>query len=246
MALPDPDTVYRLLKEAPGPSPWWCNQPISSTFGPLVWEELAEQSGCRVLVDAEKRPRLALPKYIWFRILDEGWMLLWSRRYHEDRLVAMSMPIVIQLLNLDHLRRLAEVEQWLAQKPRPVDPLFSIAPEFCATAGISAAYPEGTHEIHLPSAFARIPEFFIVTDNPTLPKVPGTASTCLYAVDPARQSVEVFPQDWFNHGKLDYGYQWITCATRDPITRKLLVSGIRIDNFILDETGKRIEQCLPR
>src|SRR5271155_257958 len=134
-------------------------------------------------------------------MLDEGWMLLWRRRHSADPLVAASIPIVIQLLNVDHLRRLADVEQWLAQKPSPVDPyFFSIAPEFCATAEISAAYTAGKYDLNLPSTFARVREFFIVTDNPTLPKVPDTASTCLYAVDPARQSVEVIPQDWFNNG----------------------------------------------
>jgi hypothetical protein len=44
----------------------------------------------------------------------------------------------------------------------------------------------------------------------------------------------------------DYGYQWITCATRESTTRRLLVSGIRIDTFVLDETGRQIELRLPR
>lgn len=92
----------------------------------------------------------------------------------------------------------------------------------------------------------RVPEFFVVADNPVLPKAAGAASFCIYAVDPAAHRIEVFPQDWFNDGTPNYGYQWITCATRDPATRRLLVSGIRIDNFILDETGRRIEQRLPR
>jgi hypothetical protein len=67
----------------------------------------------------------------------------------------------------------------------------------------------------------------------------------MYAIDPAARSTDVFPQDWFNDGTPDYGYEWITCVTRDPATRGLFVNGIRIDTFILDETGRQIELRLP-
>jgi hypothetical protein len=191
-----------------------------------------------------RQPRLVLPMYIWFRVLDEGWMLLWRRRQNAPE--AIPAPIVVQLLNMDHLRRLADLDEWLTQEPPPVDPHFSVSPEFCTNVEISAAYLPGKHELSLPSPFDRVPEFFVVAENPALPKAVGIASFCIYAVDPAAHRIEVFPQDWFNDGTPDYGYQWITCATRDPATRRLLVSGIRIDNFIFDETGRRIEQRLPR
>jgi hypothetical protein len=181
--------------------------------------------------------------YIWFRLLDEGWMLLW-KRHQADQII--PAPIVVQLLNVDHLRRLADLDQWLTKKPTAVDPHFCVAAEFCASTEIGAAYPPGKHELSLPPAFDRVPEFFVVAENPALPKESGKASFCIYAIDPVERSIEVFPQDWFNDGTPDYGYQWITCATRDPTTRRLLVSGIRIDNFILDETGRRIELQLPR
>ncbi|MEW6436340.1 MAG: hypothetical protein AB1508_04125 [Pseudomonadota bacterium] len=133
----------------------------------------------------------------------------------------------------------------MAQEPPPVAPHFSIAPEFCAVTEISAAHTAGKHDLSLPAAFDRVPEFIVVSENPALPKEWGKGSFCLYAIDPANRSLEVFPQDWFNDGTPDYGYQWITCATRDPATRRLLVGGIRIDSFILDETGRRIELRLP-
>ena len=241
---PDTHTAYKLLREAPGPSPWWCHAPISSAFGPLAWKKLDQPPGFNALTDSEGQPRLALPMYIWFRVFDEGRMLLWSRRRSAEQMI--PSPIVVQLVNVDHLRRLADLDHWLAQRPAPVDPYFLIAPEFCASAEISAAYLPGKHELSLPSAFDRVPEFFVVTENPALAKQPGCASFCIYAVNPTMRSIEVFPQDWFNDGTPDYGYQWITCATRDLSTRRLLVSGFRIDNFVLDETGRQIEQRLPR
>lgn len=244
MALPDPDTAYRLLREASGPSPWWCHAPIRSALGSLTWKKVTEPPGFNVLLDSEGLPRLGLPMYVWFRVLDEGRMLLWSREQRAEQVP--PAPIVVQLINVDHLRRLADLEEWLAQRPPPVDPHFLIAPEFQARVEISAAYEPGAHDLSLPSPFDRVPEFFVVAENPALPKAAGTASFCIYAVDPAARRIEVFPQDWFNDGTPDYGYQWITCATRDSATRRLLVSGFRIDNFILDETGRRIEKRLPR
>jgi hypothetical protein len=206
---------------------------------------MVEPSGFNVLMDSQGLPRLGLPMYVWLRVLDEGRMLLWSRMHGAEQVVPPA-PIVVQLLNVDHLRRLADLDEWLTQKPPPVDPHFLIAPEFHARVEVSTAYEPGAHELSLPSPFDRVPEFFVVAQNPTLPKAAGTASFCIYAVDPAARRIEVFPQDWFNDGTPDYGYQWITCATRDPVTRRLLVSGIRIDSFILDETGRQIEQRLPR
>jgi hypothetical protein len=180
--------------------------------------------------------------YIWFRVIDEGWMLLWRRG--RDAEPKIPTPVVVVLLNVDYLQPLADLDEWLAQKPPPVNPHFLIAPEFYACVEISTAYEPGKHVLSLPSLFDRVPEFFVVAENSTLPKAVDTASFCIYAVNPAARQIEVFPQDWFNDGTLDYGYQWITCATRDPATHRLLVSGIRIDKFILDETGRRIEQRL--
>jgi hypothetical protein len=243
LALPDPHTAYRLLREAPGPSPWWCRNSISSALGPLAWKKVDTPAGFNVLLDSEEKPRLALPMYIWFRPLEEGWMLLWRTRH--DAQLAMPTAIVVQLLNVDQLRRLADLDQWLGQTPPPVDPHFSAPSEFCATTEISAAYAAGEHSLSLPPAFERVPEFFVVAQNPALPTEPGGATFCIYAVDPAARTIEVSPQDWFNDGTPDYGYQWITCATRDPASRRLLVSGFRIDSLILDETGRQVEQRLP-
>jgi hypothetical protein len=95
---------------------------------------------------------------------------------------------------------LVDLDRWLAEKPAPVDPYFWVSPEFCVSTEIRPAYPPGKHELLLPSAFDRVPEFFIVTDNPALPTQSGNASFCIYAIDPAARSIEVFPQDWFNDG----------------------------------------------
>jgi hypothetical protein len=123
-----------------------------------------------VLVDAEGLLRLGLPMYIWFRVLDEGWMLLWSRGRGAEEMI--PTPVLVQLLNVDHLRRLADLDEWLAQKPLPVDPHFLIAPEFYARVEISTACQPRRHALSLPSPFDRVPEFFVVAENPTMTLIP--------------------------------------------------------------------------
>ena len=113
MALPDPHIAHKLLSEAPGPSPWWCRAPIPSTHGSLAWKQLDP-----VLMDSEGLPRLGLPMYVWFQVIDEGWMLLWSRG--GDAEPKNPKPVVILLLNVDYLQPLPDLDEWLAQKPPPL------------------------------------------------------------------------------------------------------------------------------
>ncbi|MBI5301277.1 MAG: hypothetical protein HY868_04000 [Chloroflexi bacterium] len=55
-----------------------------------------------------------------------------------------------------------------------------------------------------------------------------------------KQIVEVYPQDWFNKGDYDFGYQWITRVARDE-DGKIIGDGIRLDRFRLDASGRNIE-----
>jgi len=51
-----------------------------------------------------------------------------------------------------------------------------------------------------------------------------------------------YPQDWFNKGNTDFGYQWITRAIRNPKTNLIEGQGIRISDFVLDETGRQLKK----
>lgn len=53
----------------------------------------------------------------------------------------------------------------------------------------------------------------------------------------------MIPQDWFNHGDYDFGYQWVTLVAREPGDR-IVGEEIRIGAFVLDETGRRVSEWL--
>jgi hypothetical protein len=51
-----------------------------------------------------------------------------------------------------------------------------------------------------------------------------------------------YPQDWFNKSDADFGYQWITRAIRNPKTNLIEGQGIRISDFVLDETCRQLKK----
>jgi hypothetical protein len=55
-------------------------------------------------------------------------------------------------------------------------------------------------------------------------------------LNPGSGTLRLYPQDWFNVGRVDLGYQWVTRAARDPKTGRIHGDGIRIDPFILDDS----------
>jgi hypothetical protein len=162
-------------------------------------------------------------------------MLLWWREQSSPR-------VSLLILNLDQLRIIDDIDQWLPKTPGATKPCFATAPEFSIEFEFGCAIAPGKHAFTLPAAFSSVPEFFVITNNPALPDTPGTDNCCVYAIDPSASTIDVLPQDWFNHGGLDYGYQWITSIARDPATRRLVGGGFRINNFALDETGRNLSK----
>ena len=67
------------------------------------------------------------------------------------------------------------------------------------------------------------------------------SAACLFVLCPKEGRVEVYPQDWFNEGNLDYGYQWVTRVARDSISGKIFGEGIRISQFVLDSSLRQVE-----
>jgi len=66
----------------------------------------------------------------------------------------------------------------------------------------------------------------------------------LWSLKPHENVINVYPQNWFNRGAYDFGYQWVTRVARDPSTGKIIGDGIRIRPFVLDDTFENIAAWL--
>jgi len=71
----------------------------------------------------------------------------------------------------------------------------------------------------------------------------GMHNTAIVILQPKLSRIIIYPQDWFNRDEtIDFGYQWITRADRNSKTNKIHLQGIRIDEYILDDTNRQIEK----
>jgi hypothetical protein len=70
-------------------------------------------------------------------------------------------------------------------------------------------------------------------------------SRAIFAFDWLHHRVEVLPQDWFNQGNYDFGYQWIIRVARRT-DGTIVGDGIRLGSFELDETNRRVKNWVTR
>jgi hypothetical protein len=100
---------------------------------------------------------------------------------------------------------------------------------------------EGTHAIAPPAAFDNLPEVLVLADY-------GSEKSdhfdkmyrAIFACDFKARQVTVLPQRWFNEGRYDFGYQWITRVQREPVTGRIVGEGIRLGYFRLDASGTQL------
>lgn len=94
-----------------------------------------------------------------------------------------------------------------------------------------------------PAELKSFPNFCLVTQISGLYKHGKKQwnETAIILVQPDREKIAIFPQDWFNQSDADFGYQWITRAVVNPKTGLIHGQGIRIDDFILDQTNRQLQ-----
>jgi len=96
-----------------------------------------------------------------------------------------------------------------------------------------------------PETFKSIEEIIQVNDidGMYIDYKDGMHNTAIVVLQPKNSKIILYPQDWFNRDEtIDFGYQWITRADRNSKTGKIHIQGIRIDEYVLDDTNRQIEK----
>jgi len=120
---------------------------------------------------------------------------------------------------------------------------FHVAGGEIATAFLSTALDDGEHHVELPGALQRLGELLILAESTAGGRMPATSdrpNLRLWILDTATGRLEIVPQDWYNTGPYDFGYQWVTRMARLPSTGDIVGEGIRLGIFRLDPTRRRI------
>jgi len=107
---------------------------------------------------------------------------------------------------------------------------------------ISSRLTAGTHAVEVPTEFRGLEELLLIGSYPAASK--DDAACAVVVLHPRAGEVTVLPQSWFTANKFDIGYEWITRVTRDPVTGRIIGSGIRIGNFELTEDGTGLERWI--
>lgn len=104
-----------------------------------------------------------------------------------------------------------------------------------ASTCVGAVMDVGEYEHDFPPALRHVREILVLAPSPELR---------LLVLRPHVNRVEVIPQDWFNQGDFDFGYQWVTRVVREPKTGSIVGEGMRMGVFQLDESGRQVSRWL--
>ena len=230
--------------ETIGPSPWYFRDrciPLGSRV--VTWRDAGGPppfSMCSVLGDSDQTALMVVGGMTYFRMLPEDRLLLWS----PEVVPRNSKPkvMVFQLFDLAHLRQLSDVLAACTEIFESRATVVTTAPAIDQF-GIPTTLAAGNHRTEFPEWMSEITELLVLVDGPDGSWDRGDRR--VWSLCPRAGVLEVLPQDWFNNGGHDFGYEWITRVARDH-DGSIVGDGIRISPFRLDATGRGVAAQLKR
>lgn len=226
----------------PGPSPWYlrgARARLNTRKGSWIWEiyDGPTLSGLSRLLSPEGETVLFVDFNCYVQPLSGGCLIGWYE---------MGRRVIFTILDLDTLIPLREHLKIAAEIRSKKSRIWFHGGE-ARIYEVSTALGEGTHSIFPPAEFADLPELLVLADFGPGEDVSNhwdKMYRAIFAFDFKSRQVTVLPQKWFNGGKYDFGYQWITRVQRDPITGQIVGEGIRLGNFLLDRSGTQVQEWL--
>lgn len=220
----------------PGPSPWYFKHGSGYVTKKATywWRNEARAERSVALCDASGAPLLLLYMYCYCARIGEGRLLFWHE--YSDNGSLQPTGIRFYLIDLDGLRPLKPDEDVPAPTHHEEKRI-----RLANGAGLLSEFtipvlPPGMHGVKIPDVLQGIGEVLVLANYDNLNEQERRA---IYSIDLTKAIVEVFPQDWFNHADIDFGYQWITRVWRMKDGR-IAGDGIRIGPFILDSSFRNL------
>lgn len=221
---------YEYLNDTPGPSPWYLEgKSVSTDNLNLSWQEINLESlqGKLVLKDVESIYAI-VNMYTWtYKV--KNYLVVWYQDISEND----STAIEIELYDMNKIKPIDDLsmgQKYMQDKKKN----FYCPPALVASFSIPTNQDQEIYSIHIPNEFKIINELLIIGNR--------FSEVCLFVVDLKHNITKVYPQDWFNKGDTDFGYQWITRITR--LKNKIIGDGIRIGIFELDNKYRNISKWL--
>ncbi len=222
------------LTEAPGPVPWYATKPPRHKTEFLAWRAswkhgASSLAGANFLLDGKGAVFLVLPRMCYAQLIDSARLLCWQ---------SSKDSIVLRLFNTD------------AFDAPLADSISAVQENVSSNTGM--LWESGlVWEDRIPREFEKrryvheFPSSDLGSINEVLVLANGE-STQLYQLLPNKREVAVYPQEWFNEGPYDFGYQWPTLVARDEKSQAVVGWGVRLGVFMLDSTLCNLKAWLHR
>jgi hypothetical protein len=233
----------------PGPSPWYLRAPsaaIDTPRGRWTWHfpERPGLAGVSCLLSPDSKPVLLLDFACYIVPLANDRVLVWYESGRASEPAVAPPRITLIMLQLDDLQPYAESDT-------AADEMRASRSHAAFRGGTSVVFEvptdvgKGTHPMSPPPPFCELGEILVLADfGPVASNHLDTMSRAIFALDFQTCRVSVLPQRWFNNGKYDFSYQWITRVQREEATGYIVGEGVRLGNFRLDRSGTRIREWL--
>ncbi len=239
------------MLDAQGPSPWYLRgTKIETAAGTLTWAGYGKDpvlAGISRLQTSKNNSVLLLDYYCYVRPLAGGRLLVWCEHNRETDDRGTNPFVHFDIIEIHSLKPIldhrGEAERMRKEKRRRFFVGTPLAEFTCFT-----TLPPGMCRLDgVPSLFKEVEETLVLADYCCEGAGSNTSNQmcrAIYAFNFLAAQVEVSPQDWFNKGGYDFGYQWITRVARDSRTGRIVGEGIRLGSFRLDISARNVEEWL--
>jgi hypothetical protein len=251
----DIKSIQNFLDDVPGPSPWYL---VSK--GPrfentktewLDGEKFAKSkmtgrhnenyTGKTVLL-LNSELKLIFDFQCYVLKVDNSKLLVWYEQTDKQKAIE-DLSVKLFLIDIDKLQTITfpdNVVKTLNQNQK-----IGITGKPLAELTISTTLEFGIHKLSVPKEFKSCEEILILAKSSAMGQETNyydKMSLSLFILNFQKETVEIFPQDWFNNGAFDFMYQWPTRLRRDKETNQIFGDGIRIGTFKLSDNKREIEK----
>jgi hypothetical protein len=215
--------------------------------GQLRWESAGDKrraAGKSLLRNSNGEIVAVADFHCYVGALGEHWMLVWYTE-EEGKGAALRRGVRFRVFDAHDLRPITDLPAVYAKLG--AQSRFHARPAELASLALSTALEDGIHTVVLPAALQEAGELLVLADS----TADGRRSNHydemhlrLWMLDTAGGRLEIIPQDWFNAGRYDFMYQWVTRMARLPETGAVVGEGIRLGVFRLDGSKRQIAEWL--
>lgn len=235
--------VEEILKNAPGPSPWYLKDSsisIKTPYGIAHWEDAGggpKKSG-KTLLKVNDKILAIVDFYHWIKPLDESIFLVWNQPPVES---GRTAPLNIFVFDSNLFAPLENIDK-ICEEIKKTKCGFYCKNGLLNKIEIPTTKIGGPFIQQFPSPINRIEELLILINSSAVceSNYLDEMNLCILIVRPQKGEYEIIPQDWFNNGSFDFGYQWVTKLARNPKSGNIIGCGVRIGDFELDNSNRKL------